>query len=168
MRDHFKRFGVGVGEAVETSKAKGVVTEITNALVIDVLPGVKIVVAAESPSETPCDLAWNLTELLREQKLLRFMAFRRGSRNCHAIVGQLYLDFKALGIANRFSYKRGSSPLIANDDDPEGLHSWIERDGWAIDTAGGAVGNPIVVERVAPFYARMRLENIRDIPIADL
>jgi|SRR5579862_4981735 len=159
LRDQFKKFGVGTGT---DSKIKKVEMQIPIVLVMDVLPGVKIAVAAESKSETPCDVANMLADLLRDKKLLRFMAFRRGAHNCHAIVHQLRLDLKALGIENQFSYKRGSSAAIANEVDPEGLHSWLERDGWAIDVSGGALGNPIMVQRVAAFYDRYQLTDIND------
>jgi hypothetical protein len=160
LREQFKKFGVGVGT---DSKIKRVKMEIPITLVMDVLPGLKIAVAAESESETPCDVANMLADLLHDRKLLRFMAFRRGAHNCHAIVNQLRLDLKAIGIDDQFSYKRGSSAVIANDCDAKGLHSWLERDGWAIDISGGALDNPIMLQRVVAFYDRYQLTDIHDI-----
>jgi uncharacterized protein YggL (DUF469 family) len=92
--------------------------------------------------------------------------FRQGAHNCHALVNQLYFDFKRLGFEATFSYKRGTSVLIASPIDPEGLHSWIETDGWVIDGAGGAWGNPIMIQQVESFYERLKIKNVRDIDFA--
>ena len=55
-----------------------------------------------------------------------------------------------------------SSMLLRNADDPEGLHSWVELDGWAIDGSGGGYGNPIILKRTDQFYARWQLSDVRE------
>jgi hypothetical protein len=163
MRSQFKRFGIG--NADDETGHKKVVVEIENVVGIDAIPGVRVAVALSDKSESPydCEPAQVLIALLRRGALRRFMAFRRGAHNCHAIVDQLYLDFKEIGIAHAFAYKRGSSPLIASSNDPDGLHSWIEADGWVIDASGGAADNPIMVQRIADFYERMKMTNMHEI-----
>lgn len=163
MRSQFKRFGIG--KTGDQSGHAKVMVEIENVVGIDAIPGVRVAVALSDGSESPydCAPATLLVGLLRRGALVRFMAFRRGEHNCHAIVDQLYLDFKEIGIAQAFAYKRGSSPMLASANDPDGLHSWIEADGWAIDASGGAVGNPIMVQRVAAFYERMKITKVHEI-----
>jgi hypothetical protein len=126
------------------------------------LTGIEIVIEAENQEDVGCHIARYLASLLDARKLLNFVAFWRGKGHCHAIVGQLHQDFKDLGIAEQFEYMIGSSDLLRNDSDPEGLHSWIEMDGWAIDASGGGAYNPITIRRVEPFYKSLRLENIRE------
>lgn len=162
MRRQFQKRGLG---SVLDPDHAAVEIEIPNVGFIEAVPGVQIGVALSDKSESPhdCEPATALIAMLRAGKLPRFMAFRHGVHNCHAIVGQLYLDFKDLGIAEMFSFKRGTTPLLASPADPDGSHSWIEADGWAIETSGGAVGNPIFVRRVADYYKQMKLANVREV-----
>ena len=111
------------------------------------------------------DSVWEFLFLLDEKKLPRFSMFRQGVGNCHSLVSVLYLDLKDAGVADRFKYTRGSCSVIAGPDDPDGLHSWIEIDGWAIDGSGGAVGNPILVQEAEIFRKDRGAANIHDIPI---
>ena len=163
MGNQFKRFGIGKADD-ETGHAK-VVMGVENVAGIEAIPGVRIAVALSDKSESPydCHPATVLIELLKRGALRRFITFRRGAHNCHAIVDQLYLDFKEVGIAHAFGYKRGSSPVLASRSDPDGLHSWIEADGWAIDASGGAAANPIMVQRVADFYERTKMTGVHEI-----
>jgi hypothetical protein len=137
-------------------------TQMANAVYIDALPNLSIAIGLDDPSDE-CDPATLLCTLLRADKLVRFMAFRNGVRNCHTIVSQLRLDFKELGVENMFAYKRGSCAPLVSDYDPNGLHSWIEADGWAIDASNMALGNPICVQRVDAFRKRIQATNVHDI-----
>jgi hypothetical protein len=159
----------GIGKAGDETGHKKVMMEIENVAIVEAIPGVRIAVALSDKSESPydCEAAAVLGALLNREALPRFMAFRRGVNNCHVIVQQLYLDFKELGIDTSFDYKRGSSPIIASAKDPKGLHSWIETDGWAIDASGAASGNPIMVQRIAAFYERLKVTNVHDIELQE-
>ena len=165
MRRQFQSRGIGEADD-ETGHAR-VVMEVENVACMEAIPGVSIAVALSDRSESPydCEVATVLSALLRKGALRRFMAFRRGAHNCHIIVEQIYLDFKEIGVHTSFAYKRGSSPVLASRKDPDGLHSWIEADGWAIDASGGATGNPILVQRVWPFYERLKVTNVHDIKL---
>jgi hypothetical protein len=99
-------------------------------------------------------------DLLERQSLPRFVALRHGAGNCHVIVHQLYLDLKKLGIDHRFTFKRGASALLGNSDDPDGQHSWIETDGWAIDASNGA-HRPVLIMPVKDYYERTQMTAIR-------
>jgi hypothetical protein len=167
MRRQFQSRGIGKADD-EGDHAK-VVMEIENVASVEAIPGVHIAVALSDKSQSPydCEIATVLRALLRRGALPRFMAFRRGVHNCHVIVQQLYLDFKEVGIDTSFAYKRGSSPILASRKDPDGLHSWIEADGWAIDVAGAAAGNPIMMQRVADFYERLKVTNVHDIELKE-
>ena len=161
MRRQFKRFGFGRGDSGHAQ----VEVEIRNVAWMEAVPGVRVAIALSDQSESPFDCAPGMAFilLLRRGALPRFMAFRRGKHNCHAIVEQLYLDFKQNGVATSFTYKRGSTPILASRKDPDGLHSWIETNGWVIDASGGATGQPIVVQRVADFYDRMKVTSVHAI-----
>jgi hypothetical protein len=127
--------------------------------------GVKIAVAADADQQPGRSIALKLADLLAEGQLARTMTFRLGTHNCHGLAWELHHDLKALGpehwFAGRFEYRRGSSALLKSSADPDGLHSWIECDGWAIDASGGAQGNPIMIERTAAYYERLRLTAVR-------
>lgn len=161
MRKTFSRFGL------DGTKAKHVKVEwdVSSAFMIDAGPALQIAVAAAdvSSGDQVCDAAQGLASLLLDRKLPRFIAFRGGAHNCHALVDALYLDLRDIGAAHLFSFKSGSSEILKSDADPEGLHSWVEIDGWTIDASGGALGNPIMMLPVEDFYAQWRLTNIRDI-----
>jgi hypothetical protein len=165
MRRQFQSRGIGKSDD-ETGHAK-VVMEIANVASIEAIPGAHIAIALPDKSASPydCKVAIVLCALLRKGVLPRFMAFRRGAHNCHVIVQQLFLDFKEQGIDTSFAYKRGSSPVLASRKDPDGLHSWIEADGWAIDASGGAADNPIMVQRIADFYERFKVTGVHDIQL---
>lgn len=165
MRSQFRSFGLG--ETGNESSHARVEIEIANVATMEVVPGVRIAIALPDKSASPhdCKVAAVMSALIRKGVLRRFMAFRLGAHNCHAIVEQLYFDFKDLGIHTQFDYKRGSSPIIASERDPKGLHSWIEADGWAVDASGGATEKPILVQRTADFYALMKMTNVHDIEI---
>jgi hypothetical protein len=126
-----------------------------------------IVLANDDDVDLDTGRAWamNFERMLRDGELPRFAALRQGSGNCHTIVNQLYLDFKALGIAKLFAYRRGSSAILKADHDPDGLHSWIEVDGFAIDGSNGGEGLPILVQAVESYYRQRQLTGIRDIEI---
>jgi hypothetical protein len=157
----------GITKAGDDAGHAKVVMEVENVALIEAIPGVQLGIALPDESESPydCQPATALIAMLRRGALPRFMAFRRGVHNCHVIVEQLYLDFKEFGVDTAFAYKRGSSPVLASAKDPEGLHSWIEADGWAIDASGGAAGNPIMVQRITAFYERLKVTNVLDIEL---
>jgi hypothetical protein len=167
MRRQFASRGIGK-QGDDAGHAK-VVMEVENVAVVEAIPGVQIAIALPDRNMDPndCEPVTALLAMLRRDALPRFMAFRRGVHNCHVIVGQLYLDFKQLGIETVFAYKRGSSPVLASRKDPEGLHSWIEADGWAIDASGAAAGNPIMVQQIAAFYERLKVTNVHDIELRE-
>jgi hypothetical protein len=164
IRADFKVQGVGDHER-DGIKHKKVQMDVGPAAFIEVVPGVRLAVCLSGVDDDPheCQPAAVLKALFRKGALPRFMAFQQGAHNCHAVVHNLRSDFNEIGIEGAFSYKRGSSNALKSEADPQGLHSWIEADGWAIDASGGALGNPIIVQRVADFYAMYQLENIIDI-----
>jgi hypothetical protein len=160
LRTAFARFGL---DGVKEQHVK-IEFDMEAAFAFEAVPGVPIVIAARKlgPNDEVCMAASQFAALLRGNKLPRFLTFRNGAHNCHALVNQLYLDLKDIGAASLFAFKRGESTLLKTQDDPEGLHSWIEKDGWAIDGSGGALGNPIIVQTVEDFYARWQLSKVRD------
>jgi hypothetical protein len=72
-------------------------------------------------------------DLLEAGRLPEFMTLRRGISNCHGITTELYHDLDDAGCAQSFAFKRGSTGLLKSPNDPNGLHSWLEINGWAID-----------------------------------
>jgi hypothetical protein len=159
LRKSFARFGF---DGVKEQHVK-IEFDMETAFAFEAAPGVPIVVAARKDGTNEvCAAAAGFAALLQGRKLPRFVAFQNGAHNCHALVNQLYLDLKDIGAARLFAFKRGESALLKTKADPEGLHSWVEADGWAIDGSGGALGNPIIVQPVADFYARWQLTNVRD------
>jgi hypothetical protein len=101
-------------------------------------------------------------ELLEAGELQKFMTLRRGISNCHGIVGALYQDLVDTGCAHLFVAKRGSCGLLKTEHDPDGLHSWIEVNGWVIDVANGA-DRPIIVMPVNDYHGLMQMTDVRDI-----
>lgn len=120
--------------------------------------GVRIIITKNPPP----GMALAFCFLLSHGLLHRFKAFHNGSRNCHYIVQMLKHDFEELGLAGEFKYKRGSSADLANDDDPKGLHTWIERDGWVLDGSNGSLGNPVLFQPTQDFYNSLSLKDIHD------
>jgi len=115
-----------------------------------------------------CDVAVAFAALLRAKSLPQFSLFFYGHSNCHQLIEALRADFMTLGIAEMFTYKTGSSKLIASEYDPRGLHSWIEADGWVVDKilngADVETAKPvIVIQRINEFYAWRQLTDIHDI-----
>lgn len=110
-----------------------------------------------------CRQALFFGALLEDRKLPHFTIAFRGQNNCFSITRQLYLDFKALGIEERFSFKEGFSSLPKTDGQPIGQHCWIELDGWAIDASGGALGNPVLFQRTQDYYSRRIMSEIREV-----
>jgi hypothetical protein len=159
MRKTFGRFGL------DGEKAKHVKIEmdIEVAHSLD-LGQIKIVVARTDrfPNDPVCDAAQALACLVRDGKLRRFVTLYFGAHNCHALVDQLRLDLRDIGADEVFALKRGSSEVLKSEADPDGLHSWVEADGWAIDVSGGALGNPVVIQPAEDFYVRYRMSAICD------
>ncbi|OSI60342.1 hypothetical protein BSZ21_38955 [Bradyrhizobium canariense] len=127
------------------------------------IAGVEIAVAIDEDSKPLPNAAVVFSKLLETQKLPAFIAFRHGVGNCHSIVGHLRRDLAKLGLEDMFSYKRGSSLGLRTETDPEGLHSWIETDGWVIDAANGAQRS-VLVMKVDDYRKRLQLVDIVDIP----
>ena len=121
------------------------------------------VVTDASPGDPICLAAARFASLLEDHLLPRFMAFRHGFGNCHGIVNQIYLDLKAIGLGHLFSFKRGSSGVLKTETDREGLHSWLETDGWVIDAANGSC-RPVLVVPAEEYYANLQLTDICGIP----
>ena len=48
---------------------------------------------------------------------------------------------------------------LRSEADPQGLHSWIECDGWAIDAANGGTGRPVLFVPTADYRAQMQFTN---------
>ena len=160
MRKTFGRFGLD-GEKDKHAKVE---MDIEVAHCLD-LGQMKIVVARTDrfSNDPVCDFAQAFACLMRGGKLGRFVAFYFGAHNCHALVDQLRLDLRDIGADQVFAFKRGSSELLKSEIDPDGLHSWLEADGWAIDVSGGALGNPIVIQPIEDFCIRYRMTDIREI-----
>lgn len=125
--------------------------------------GVEIAVAIDDDSKPLPNAAVAFSSLLETQKLPGFIAFRHGVGNCHSIVEHLRRDLAKIDLAEMFSYKRGSSLGLRTETDLDGLHSWIETDGWVIDAANGAE-RPVLIMPVDDYRARMQLVDIIDIP----
>jgi hypothetical protein len=157
MRDGFaKHFGFGPPPGtgrMETEFSSCVFT----------VAGVEISVAVDDDSKSLCDVAALFSGLLETQKLPAFVAFRHGIGNCHSIVGHLRRDLAKIDLEDMFSYKRGSSLGLRTETDPDGLHSWIETDGWVIDAANGAQ-RPVLIMKVDDYRNRLQLVDIVDIP----
>jgi hypothetical protein len=103
----------------------------------------------------------HLRTALEERCLPRFRAVWRGIGNCHVATEAIRRDLEPLGADNPFAFLCGSSALLVTERDSEGFHCWIEHDGWAIDVANGAGGNPILITPVNDFYAMFELTRIR-------
>jgi hypothetical protein len=101
-------------------------------------------------------------ELLETDRLRQFMVLRRGISNCHGIVKALYQDLEDAGCEHLFAFKRGSSELLKSKHDPNGLHSWIEINGWAIDVANGA-NRSIIIMQANTYYDLAKMTNVHDI-----
>src|SRR5262249_44581701 len=94
--------------------------------------------------------------LLEAKQLPEFTVFRHGTSNCHGIVSAIYHDLNDAGCAHLFAFKRGSSGLIKNEHDPEGLHSWIEIKGWTIDASNGT-SNPVIIMPTNSYCGMMQI-----------
>jgi hypothetical protein len=103
-------------------------------------------------------------DLLEAGQLREFMILRRGVSNCHGITNALYRDLDDAGWAQSFALKRGSSELLRSEHDPEGLHSWLEINGWAIDTANGA-SRPVIIMPTDAYYGVLHVTNVEDIQL---
>jgi hypothetical protein len=90
----------------------------------------------ETPS-VPGDGPNVFVDLLEAGRLPEYTTLRRGVSNCHGITSALYRDLDDAGWAQSFALKRGSSELLKSAHYSEGLHSWLEINGWAIDVANG-------------------------------
>jgi hypothetical protein len=160
MRKTFDRFGL-YGEKDKHTKVEMDI-EVAHRLDVGQL---KVVVPRTDrfSNNTICDAAQAFACLVRDGKLGRFTAFYFGAHNCHALVAQLRLDLCEIGAERLFAFKRGSSELLKSEIDPDGLHSWVEVEGWAIDVSGGALGNPIVIQPIEDFCIRYRMADVCDI-----
>ena len=100
-------------------------------------------------------------DLLEAGQLREFMALRRGISNCHGITGALYRDLDDAGWAQSFAFKRGSSEPLKSAHDPDGMHSWLEINGWAIDVANGA-SRPVIIMPTDDYYSLLHMTNVED------
>jgi hypothetical protein len=89
------------------------------------------------------------------------MALRRGIGNCHGITNALRRDLKDAGWAQSFAFKRGSCEVLKSEHDPDGLHSWLEINGWAIDVANGA-SRPVIIMPTDAYYNTLHVTNVED------
>jgi hypothetical protein len=102
-------------------------------------------------------------DLLEAGQLREFMSLRRGISNCHGITNALYRDLKDAGWVPPFALKCGSSELLKSKHDPDGLHSWMEINGWAIGVANGA-NRPVIIMPIDAYYSLLQ---ITDLPLDD-
>jgi hypothetical protein len=102
-------------------------------------------------------------DLLEAGRLPEYMTVRRGISNCHGITGALYRDLDDAGWAQRFVFKRGSCEVLKSKHDPDGLHSWLEINGWAIDAANGA-NRPVIIMPTDAYYNMPHITNACAIP----
>jgi hypothetical protein len=79
----------------------------------------------------------------------------------HGITGALYRDLDDAGWAQRFAFKCGSSELLKSTHDPDGMHSWLEINGWAIDVANGA-NRPVIIMPKEDYYNMLHVTNVED------
>lgn len=115
----------------------------------------RIVVAATAnwPHDPMCDVANVFGVLLQDGKLPGLEFAHRGAHNCHAIVSQIYQDLRDAGLLAAFEFKTGYSGVLQGAGCPnDGIHSWVEADGWVIDASGGGMGNPILIQQAAQYY----------------
>jgi hypothetical protein len=98
-------------------------------------------------------------DLLEAGQLREFMILRRGISNCHGITNALHRDLKDAGRAQRFAFKRGSSELLKSEHDPDGMHSWLEINGWVIDAANGA-DRPVIIVPTEGYYSMLRITKV--------
>jgi hypothetical protein len=127
----------------------------------DPIDGVRLRIVTEG-NPADCAPAVIFTGLLEQRKLRRLLLYHGGGNNCHFITAQIYLDLVEIGMADKFAFKIGNAGVLKSDGEPIGLHSWIEADGWGIDCSGGIVGNPILFQRLEPFYERLQLTHVRN------
>jgi hypothetical protein len=100
-------------------------------------------------------------DLLEAGRLPEYMTLRRGISNCHGITGALYRDLDDAGWAQSFAFKRGSCEVLKSKHDPDGLHSWLEINGWAIDVANG-VSRPVIIMPKEDYYRLLHMTNVED------
>jgi hypothetical protein len=110
-----------------------------------------------------CRPAMAFAKLLEARKLPMFALMFRGHNNCYVVVSKLYHDLKSLGIADKFEWRQGYCPIIQSNNEPIGLHRWVEAGGWVIDAAGGAFGNPVVFQRAGDYYRKRQMTDIEDV-----
>jgi hypothetical protein len=109
-----------------------------------------------------CHVTRQLMSLIDGGHLPDFTTYAsRGHGNCHHITGVLVRELRRLGLVG-FDNKIGFSGVLKSDGEPVGLHSWIEREGWAIDAAGGGLGRPILIAPVERYRKLFQLTDVRD------
>jgi hypothetical protein len=102
-------------------------------------------------------------DLLEAGQLHEFMMLRRGVGNCHGITNALRRDLTDAGWAQHFAFKSGSCEVLKSEHDPDGMHSWLEINGWAIDAANGA-DRPVIITPVGVYYRVMQVTNASAVP----
>jgi hypothetical protein len=140
-------------------RGKGVQLDLSNMYQLDA-GGVPVLAARKPPIPT-APLAF--IGALGRRELSGVLMSRNSACNCHQLVRQIRRDLQNLGIVQQFSFKHGHSELLKNETYPEGAHSWIEAEDWAIDASNGAFGNPVLMIPAADYRALWQLTNISDI-----
>jgi hypothetical protein len=98
-------------------------------------------------------------DLLEAGRLPEYMTLRRGISNCHGITNALYRDLDDAGWAQSFAFKRGSCEVLKSEHDSDGMHSWLEINGWAIDVANGA-NRPVIIMPADAYYSLLQITNV--------
>jgi hypothetical protein len=129
---------------------------------LELPPGIGFTIAGVSffmPGREPPSIPGGpnvFVDLLEAGQLREFMTLRRGISNCHGITDALYRDLQDAGYAQLFAFKRGSSEKLRSLHDPDGLHSWLEINGWVIDAANGA-SRPVIIAPKDVYYSLLQI-----------
>lgn len=156
----------GFGISGEEKGHKKVMFEVVVTHTFDTgFPAAQIAVVGDPGDDVPGP-AYAFYLMIRCGKLPQYTMFRSGVHNCHTLTHLLFQDLEILkmegdDLLQHFVFKTGSSELLKGEKDPDGLHSWAELNGWVIDGAGGAQGQPILIQRAADYYAQRQITNVK-------
>jgi hypothetical protein len=155
VREQFGRhYGLDQQPPANSAKSEVILENVTN-FVIDEVP----ICMASRDGITAVAV---FLDLLEDGKLLEFKTLRRGVSNCHGTVNALYHDLQDAGCLHLFAFKRGSSELMRSEHDPNGLHSWLEVNGWVIDGSNGT-DNPVLIMPTDVYYDQFQMSDVHNI-----
>jgi hypothetical protein len=155
LRSHFN---VGPMQAADHVGTEFVERDVSVAAVA----GISLAVVG-ADGDRDCPPALLFAKMLERNALPRFAFAHAGHNNCIHINRQLLLDLTAAGISHEWTFKEGNCPVLKTDGQPIGLHRWAEVAGWAVDASGGAVGNPVLFQRVEDYYGRRQMTDIKEV-----